>query len=70
MARKADLSKLPGDPVKGAEVLCELVQLPDPPLHFIVGQDALYLVKQKLDGLKKDLERFSELSNRINRDDL
>ena len=52
----------PGDPAKAAQVLVQLVELPEPPLRLVLGSDVLPRVHQKIDALKAELTRWEALS--------
>ena len=50
-----------GDPVKAAEAMYQLVHLPNPPVHLLLGGFAYQLVRQKLQALLKEIDDFAYL---------
>lgn len=61
-ARKAKDGRQAGDPIKAAQVLLDLVGHEDPPIHLVLGGDALGIVRKKLSGLQADMEAWEEVS--------
>lgn len=51
-----------GDPVKAARALLEVIDSDAPPAHLLLGSDALALVRQKLESLQVELERWEALT--------
>jgi NAD(P)-dependent dehydrogenase (short-subunit alcohol dehydrogenase family) len=62
MARQAKSGHQPGDPARAAQALLALVDAPVPPVRLFLGEDALGLVEQKLDSMKDEIVRWSDLS--------
>ncbi|PZF74728.1 oxidoreductase [Taibaiella soli] len=58
-----------GDPVKAAKVLIELTDNPEPPIHLILGSEAVALLKQNMEARKAELEKWEALSETTNHDD-
>lgn len=54
--------KQPGDPVKLGRVLVEVARLPEPPLHFVAGSDAVGFAKSAFERRSADVDAFSQLS--------
>jgi len=54
--------KQEGDPVKAAAVLMEIADVPEPPLHLFLGQDAYTLAEEKIALVEKDLQSWKELT--------
>jgi NAD(P)-dependent dehydrogenase (short-subunit alcohol dehydrogenase family) len=52
----------PGDPRKAAEAILRIVADPAPPLHLLLGPDALALVGEKLGRLQTEIARWAPLS--------
>jgi NAD(P)-dependent dehydrogenase (short-subunit alcohol dehydrogenase family) len=52
----------PGDPVRAAEAIIEVVEADQPPLRLPLGQMALDNIRAKLNGQLDELEEWSELS--------
>jgi len=50
--------KQPGDPAKAAEAMIAAVESDDPPLHLMLGQDAIGLWRQKQADFSAELERW------------
>ena len=58
-----DLSgKQPGDPVRAASAIIQAVEAPDPPLHLLLGKDALRLAREKLDALHRDFDTWQNVT--------
>jgi NAD(P)-dependent dehydrogenase (short-subunit alcohol dehydrogenase family) len=47
-----------GDPVRAAEAILKAVESPQPPLHLVLGKDALKTIRGKLDLLHHDLDTW------------
>lgn len=52
----------PGDPVKAARAILQLIESPNPPASLLLGSDAVTLVKQKLQQMNADIDRWREIS--------
>lgn len=50
------------DPVLGARAILAVLRDPRPPLHLVLGADALELIRAKLASLSADLDRFEALT--------
>ena len=50
-----------GDPAKAAEAMYQLVRLPNPPVHLLLGGFAYQLVREKLQGMLKEIDDFAYL---------
>ncbi len=61
-ARQAKSGNQPGDPAKAAQALLALIEAEQPPAHLFLGEDALGLVDQKLDGMKAEIAAWDALS--------
>jgi len=61
-ARQAKSGNQPGDPAKAAQALLALVECENPPVRLFLGDDALRLVEQKLEGMKVELAAWDALS--------
>ena len=57
-----------GDSQKAAEAFYKLANLPDPPLHFVVGVDAVQMARKKLEELKASLDQYETWSVGLDRD--
>jgi len=51
-----------GDPDKAARAILALVDMPEPPVHLLLGSDALALVREKLQASLASLERNKALT--------
>lgn len=52
-----------GDPTKAAEAFYQAATMPDPPLHLVLGKDAIVLAKNMVAGLQDAIARFEGWSN-------
>jgi NAD(P)-dependent dehydrogenase (short-subunit alcohol dehydrogenase family) len=51
-----------GDPVRGAEAIVAAVTGPNPPLHFLLGQNAYDRAMKKVGDLKSEFEKWREVT--------
>ena len=58
----SDSSKLPGDPDKAVQAMIKVVESDNPPLRLVLGEDALELVRQKIESFQKELEEWEEVT--------
>nr|WP_308632602.1 hypothetical protein [Massilia sp. YIM B02763] len=61
-ARAEKSGKQPGDPVKAARAMLSIIGHDDPPVHLLLGSDALQLVRGKLASLAQELDRWEGLT--------
>lgn len=61
-AREQKSGRQTGDPAKAAAVVLELLKITNPPVHLILGSDALSLVKRHAEDAMKVLESWAEWS--------
>lgn len=61
-ARQAKDGRQAGDPDKAAQVLLDLVEHPDPPVHLLLGSDALSVVRRKLSTMQTAIGAWQEVS--------
>ncbi len=54
--------KQPGDPLRAADAIIRVVESPDPPLHLILGSNALGRVRDKLSRLTGALDEWESVS--------
>jgi NAD(P)-dependent dehydrogenase (short-subunit alcohol dehydrogenase family) len=59
--RKTD-GRQTGDPVKGAKGLLELVDSDKPPVHLLLGSDALRRARDKLDAVIDEIDRWESVT--------
>jgi NADP-dependent 3-hydroxy acid dehydrogenase YdfG len=50
----------PGDPVRAAQAIIDVVGSPDPPLRLLLGASALEAVRRKLDVLRTNFDAWEE----------
>ena len=51
-----------GDPVRAADAMVEAVTSDSPPLHFLLGAYAYAQATQKLDALRAEMDKWSDLA--------
>ena len=61
-AREEKSGKQLGDPVKAAHAMLALIGSQSPPVHLLLGSDALSLVRQKLTALNNEIEQWEKLT--------
>lgn len=61
-AREEKHGKQNGDPNEAARVLLEIIESPNPPVHLLLGSDALTLVQAKLDALRAEIAAWERVS--------
>jgi hypothetical protein len=61
-AREAKSGKQAGDPAKAAQALLKIVAAEHPPVHLLLGNDALTLVRKKLAALKAEIDGWEAIS--------
>ncbi|MCY7321153.1 MAG: SDR family NAD(P)-dependent oxidoreductase [Phormidesmis sp. CAN_BIN36] len=54
--------KQPGDPVKAAAAMIQVVETENPPLRLALGEDAVNGITQKLESMKAELEAWKDVS--------
>ncbi|WP_114810581.1 oxidoreductase [Paraburkholderia kururiensis] len=54
--------KQQGDPVRGSQAIIAALESDRPPLHLVLGGDALDLVRAKLEDLTRDLDTWERLT--------
>jgi NAD(P)-dependent dehydrogenase (short-subunit alcohol dehydrogenase family) len=54
--------KQPGDPVRAASAIIQAVEAPNPPLHLLLGKDALRMAREKLDALRRDFDTWQNVT--------
>ena len=55
-----------GDPTRGARAIITAVEAERPPLHLVIGGDALDQIRQKITDLSRELDTWEELSRSTN----
>ena len=61
-AREEKSGKQLGNPVKAAHAMLALIESQSPPVHLLLGSDALSLVRQKLTALNNEIEQWEKLT--------
>jgi NAD(P)-dependent dehydrogenase (short-subunit alcohol dehydrogenase family) len=61
-ARLAKNGHQSGDPAKAARVLLDLVEHDNPPVHLLLGTDALGVVRGRLAALKREIDAWEAVS--------
>jgi NAD(P)-dependent dehydrogenase (short-subunit alcohol dehydrogenase family) len=59
-ARQEKSGKQPGDPAKAARVLLKIIEHQNPPTHLLLGNDALKLVREKLETLNTEFALWEQ----------
>jgi hypothetical protein len=52
----------PGDPHKAGEALLKLIASDDPPMHLLLGRDAMNMVREKLGLLKSEFDAWEQVT--------
>lgn len=52
-----------GDPAKLAQVVCQVVEMKNPPRQLLIGNDAINFVMPSLEARIKEIREFAALSN-------
>jgi NAD(P)-dependent dehydrogenase (short-subunit alcohol dehydrogenase family) len=60
--RAARSGKQPGDPAKAAQAILTLASLAEPPIHLLLGSDALGLVHGKLAHMEQEISAWEALT--------
>jgi NAD(P)-dependent dehydrogenase (short-subunit alcohol dehydrogenase family) len=50
----------PGDPVRAAQAIIDVVESPNPPGHLVLGKPGLNVVRQKLDTLQAEITAWEK----------
>ncbi|WP_395068070.1 oxidoreductase [Paraburkholderia silvatlantica] len=58
--------KQQGDPMRGSRAIIAALESDQPPLHLVIGGDALDLVRAKLDDLQHDFDTWEHLTRSTN----
>jgi DNA polymerase III delta subunit len=58
-----------GDPAKAAQVLLDLAQHPSPPVHLVLGSEAISLLQQAEAARQAELEEWLPVSLSTDADD-
>jgi short-subunit dehydrogenase len=52
-----------GDPIKAAEAMLKILDVPNPPAHLLLGPDAYKFVTGKLDELRAEFDTWKDLTH-------
>jgi NAD(P)-dependent dehydrogenase (short-subunit alcohol dehydrogenase family) len=55
-----------GDPARAAEAILAAVDAPEPPLHLLLGPDALRRTREKLDAVIDEMDRWEDVTSSTN----
>jgi len=61
-AREAKSGKQLGDPLKAAQAILHITASPAPPVHLLLGSDALGLVRDKLGQAASEIDQWQDLT--------
>ena len=61
-ALRALSGKEPGDPARAADAIIQAVESPVPPLHLLLGKDALRLAREKLAALRGAFDSWEKVT--------
>jgi short-subunit dehydrogenase len=61
-AREEKSGRQTGNPTKAAEILLKLLAMENPPVHLLLGNDALKLVREKLDSLSAEITAWEKVT--------
>jgi hypothetical protein len=61
-ARAEKSGQQAGDPAKAARAILKVVEANDPPMHLLLGNDALKLVRDKLNSLGKEIDTWEPVT--------
>lgn len=61
-ARQKKDGKQAGDPARAAQVLLDIIEKDNPPVHLLLGNDALSVVRDKLSALKSEIDAWESVS--------
>ncbi|MBX3191970.1 MAG: SDR family NAD(P)-dependent oxidoreductase [Labilithrix sp.] len=51
-----------GDPARAAEAILSTAEMDSPPLHLLLGKDSVRFTREKLDDLRRDIDRWEATS--------
>ena len=61
-ARAEKSGQQAGDPAKAARAILKAAEASDPPMHLLLGNDALKLVRDKLNSLGKEIDTWESIT--------
>ena len=60
----------PGDPDKAVKAVIQVVEAPNPPLHLVLGPDAIHRTDEMLKAFAADLDAWRSVGMGTNHDDV
>jgi NAD(P)-dependent dehydrogenase (short-subunit alcohol dehydrogenase family) len=61
-ARATKSGKQSGDPAKAAQVILDLVEQDNPPVHLLLGKDAIQVVRERMTELANEISAWEAVS--------
>ena len=58
-----NLGREPGDPARAADAIIRVVEHPDPPLHLLLGANAVDRAREKLTSFLRSIDAWEAVSN-------
>ena len=65
-ARKARSGQQPGDPARAGKAIADLLMVPVPPLHLLLGPDALEYVQKEFEALRSEFTAWEAVTRSTN----
>ena len=65
-ARKARSGQQPGDPARAGKAIADLLMVPEPPLHLLLGPDAFEYVQKEFDALRSEFTAWEAVTRSTN----
>ena len=69
-ARRAFIADIhgrqPGDPRRAADAILRIAELPDPPLHLLLGPDVVDALRERLANLTREIDAWEAVSRDVN----
>ena len=59
---QASHGKQPGDPVRGAKAILTAIEAEKPPVHLLIGNDALDQLHGKLDAMRIEADAWQAVT--------
>lgn len=69
-ARKSRDGKQPGDPARAGKVIADLLNVPNPPAHLLLGSDALEYVTKEMESFRLEFAEWESVTRSTNFDEL
>jgi NAD(P)-dependent dehydrogenase (short-subunit alcohol dehydrogenase family) len=67
-ARASRSGNQPGDPAKAGRAIVKLIESEDPPMHLLLGPDALEYVGKELDSMRAEFTKWETVTRSTNFD--